>query len=186
MTQTAKLKFVHGIHIAPGHSSDGTQTKCEHSSSSQSQSESKKKKEQNFRGLIRRKFQLFSFWWGIAVGDLLSESDCSTADTLNPHLHPQVSFLAWFLAATQSNSWDGRSGSQTWWPHVCKEQPQKEREDEKMPAVVLGRLTAKSNGTSELRSKLQSCIFWGKNLVYITKKQNEMERMGLEDHNDCV
>lgn len=33
-----------------------------------------------------------------------------------------------------------------------------EREGEKMPSVVLGRLTAKSNGTGELRPKLQSYI----------------------------
>lgn len=57
----------------------------EHNSSSRSQSKSLQKKE-HFIGLIRRKFHLFSFWWGISFGTLLPESCCSIV--LNPRLHP--------------------------------------------------------------------------------------------------
>ena len=40
-------------------------------------------------------------------------------DNVDPHL-----ISSRFLAAHQTNSWDGRSWSQTQWPHVCKDQQQ--------------------------------------------------------------
>lgn len=46
----------------------------------------------------------------------------------------------------------------------------------KMTAVVLGGLTAKSNGTGELKPKLQVIFFEGKTW-FISQKHNVNERM---------
>lgn len=47
-----------------------------------------------------------------------------------------------------------------------------------MTAVVLGGLTAKSNGTGELKPKLQVIFFEGKTW-FISQKHNVNERMWL-------